>query len=101
MSNNWASMREKVTLLYANNKGADQPSHRRSLISTFVICFLESLIVSLATCEITIFKLVSINEQTGLSLMLSETLKIGFNAFIKSHILIYWFDLWFVSLNER
>ena len=29
---------------YANNKGADQPAHLRSLISTFVVCCLDSII---------------------------------------------------------
>ena len=34
----WASMRG-----FANNTGADQPAHPCSLVSTFVICFLEML----------------------------------------------------------
>ena len=29
---------------YANNKGADQPAHSRSLISTFVVRYLDSII---------------------------------------------------------
>ena len=29
---------------YANNKGADQPAHPRSLISTFVVRCLDSII---------------------------------------------------------
>ena len=29
---------------YANNKGADQPAYPRSLISTFVVCCLDSII---------------------------------------------------------
>ena len=38
-------LREKTCLLwFGNNKGADQPEHPRSLISTFVIRFLESII---------------------------------------------------------
>ena len=40
---------------FANNKGAEQPAHPRSLISTFVICFSESIISKLATDEISIF----------------------------------------------
>ena len=39
----------------ANNTGVDQPVHPRSLISTFVIHFLESTISKLATGEISIF----------------------------------------------
>ena len=34
---------EKTCLMsYANNKDADQPAHPRSLISTFVVCCLDS-----------------------------------------------------------
>ena len=36
-----ASTREKLTLMLANNKGADQPVHSCSLISTFVIHYLK------------------------------------------------------------
>ena len=40
------SLDAKKTCLrgFANNKGADQPAHTRSLISTFVIRYLESYI---------------------------------------------------------
>ena len=34
----------KPVLVYANNKGADHPAHPRSLISTFVVRFLDSVI---------------------------------------------------------
>ena len=35
---------EKMCLMsYANNKGADQPAHPRSLISTFVVRCLDSI----------------------------------------------------------
>ena len=40
---------------FANNTGTDQPAHPRSLISAFVIPFLESIISKLATTEISIF----------------------------------------------
>ena len=47
--------REKTCLRrFANNKGADQPAHPRSLISAFVIRFSESIICYLATGEILI-----------------------------------------------
>ena len=45
---------EKMTLLHAN-KGADLPAHWRSLISTFVIHYLESIVVKLASCNISKF----------------------------------------------
>ena len=42
----------KPVLPYANNKGADQPAHPRSLISTFVVRFLDSTIPVLVISEI-------------------------------------------------
>ena len=56
-----------------NNKGADQPVHPHSLISTFVIPLLESIISRLGRSDISIFQLVSVAEQAGLNLTLSET----------------------------
>ena len=52
----------------------------RSLISAFVIRVLESTIYNLATSENLILQLVSVAEETGLKLALSETLKTGFLA---------------------
>ena len=66
--------------MFANNKGADQPAHPRSLISAFVFRFLESIISKLATCEFSTFWLVFVAEQAGLNLALSETPKTGFLA---------------------
>ena len=42
----------KPVLPYANNKGADQPAHPRSLISTFVVRCLDSKIPLLVIAEI-------------------------------------------------
>ena len=53
---------------YANNKGADQPAHPRSLISTFFVRCLDSIIHILAKSKILRFTVVSVAEQTGLSL---------------------------------
>ena len=39
----------------ANNTGADQPAHLHSLISAFVVRFLESIIYNLATGKMLIF----------------------------------------------
>ena len=50
----------------------------RSLISAFVIPLLESIISKLATSKILIVQLVSVDEETGLSLALLETSKTGF-----------------------
>ena len=71
--------REKTCLRrVANNKGADQPEHPCSLISSLVIRFLEGTISKLATNEISIFQLVSVAEENGLKLALTETPKTGF-----------------------
>ena len=63
---------------FANNTGADQPAHPHSLISAFVIRFLESFILRHATGEIWIFYIVSVAEETGLKLNLMKTPKTGF-----------------------
>ena len=69
--------RKKICLWgFVNNKGADQPVHLCSLISAL----LESIISKLATSKISIFKLDSIAEETGLSLDMSATPKTGFVA---------------------
>ena len=40
---------------FGNNKGAHQPAHPRSLISAFIIRFLDSSISKLTISEISIF----------------------------------------------
>ena len=76
---------------FANNTGADQPAHPRILISTFVIHFLENII---CTGEISIFEIVSVAEETGLNLALTETPKTGFSRdeaqIMKLHHLTDW-----------
>ena len=67
--------REKLALLHANNKGAYHPAHPRSLISAFVIRYLESKVVNMLHT-----KLVYVAEKTLLSLAWSETPKSGFLA---------------------
>ena len=53
--NNLATSRETHLQGFANNTGADQPAHPRSLISAFVFRFLESIICKLATGTISFF----------------------------------------------
>ena len=65
-------MRENLSLVFANNKGADQPAHLCSLISAFVLGLLESIISRLATREISIFYLVSVAEESGMSRFLGN-----------------------------
>ena len=63
---------------YANNKGADQPAHPRSLISAFVVRCLDSIIPLVSIFEISCLYLVSVTAQTGLSLPWSQTPKTDF-----------------------
>ena len=77
---NMASSQETLILLHANNKCADQPTHSRILISIFVIDFLESMLVKLVLCKISIVYLFSLAKQTGLGFTLVEILKTGFLA---------------------
>ena len=72
--------RENLSSGFAITKGADQSVHTCRLISAFVNHFLESIISKLATGEISIFYLVSVAEETSLSLFMWETLKTGFFA---------------------
>ena len=64
----------------ANNKGADQLAHLRSLISAFAIRLLNSIKLKLAPVEISLFYPVSVAEKAGFGMILSETLKTGFVA---------------------
>ena len=45
----------KCVMSYANNKGAHQPAHPRSLISTFVVRCLDSMICILAISKVSRF----------------------------------------------
>ena len=64
----------------ANNKGADQPKHPCSLISTFIVRCLESMICLLAISKVSRFQLASVTEQAGLNLTQS---KIPEDTFLK------------------
>ena len=68
----------KPVLPYANNKGADQPAHPRSLISTFVIRCLDSIISLVSISKISSLSLASEAEQASLSLTWSQTPKTCF-----------------------
>ena len=63
---------------YVNSKGADQPGHPRSLISAFVVRWLDSVIPLVSIPEISSLYLASVPEQAGLSLTRSKTPKTGF-----------------------
>ena len=57
---------------YANNKGADQPAHPRSLISAFVVRCLYSIISLDSLAEISKLQLASVAAQAGLCLTFSH-----------------------------
>ena len=71
-------MRGILPLGTANNKGADQLAHPRSLISSFAIHKLNRIVFKLALSEISLFYLVSVAEKASFGMILSETLKTGF-----------------------
>ena len=65
---------EKMCLmLYANNKGADQPAHPRGLISAFVVRCLDSVMSLVSVTKISSLMISSVAEQASLSLTWSET----------------------------
>ena len=57
---------------FASNTGADQSVHPSSLISAFVVRFLESIISRLDSGEISTFQLVPVAEETDLKIPLSK-----------------------------
>ena len=66
-------MRKCVFMSYANNKGADQPAHPRSLISAFAVRCLDSIIFLDSIAKISRLQLASVAAQAGLCLAWSET----------------------------
>ena len=65
---------EKTCLMsYANNKGADQPPHPRSLISAFVVGCLDSVMSLVSVIKISSLMLAAVAEQASLSLTWAET----------------------------
>ena len=73
----WAPTPENLS-----SEVCEQHRHRPACTSAqsdqrFVICFLKSFISRLATSEISIFHLVFVADEIGLSLALSETPKTG------------------------
>ena len=61
---------------YANNKGTGQPAHPRSLISTFVVRYLDSIRPTLDKLKIQD----SVAEQACLSLTVSQIPKDKFSS---------------------
>ena len=74
----WATSWENLFMPYVNNKGADQPAHPCSLISTFVVCCLDSIISIHAKSKISRLQLVSETEQASFSQPGRKPPKTGF-----------------------
>ena len=65
---------DKTCLMsYANNKGADQPAHPRSLISAFVVRCLDNVMSLVSVTKISSLMLTPVAEQASWSLTWSET----------------------------
>ena len=64
---------ETCLMLYANNKGVDQPAHPRSLMSVFIVRCLDSVTSLVSVTKILSLMLASVAEQASLSLTWSET----------------------------
>ena len=63
---------ENLFLQYANNKGADQPAHSRSLISAFVVCCLDSKMLQVSISEISNLYLGSVAVQARSSYLVAN-----------------------------
>ena len=94
---------------YANNKGADQPAHPRSLISTFLVSFLDRIIPLVSISKISSLQLVSVAEQVSLCLAWSETPEDTFshgvaqmycNGILQRHTSINVIEMQVISLEE-
>ena len=57
---------------HAKNKDVDQPAYPRSLVSTFVVHCLDSMICMFALSKVSRFYLTSVAAQAGLSLTWSK-----------------------------
>ena len=98
---NWATPWDNLFMPYANNKGADQPAHPCSLISTFVVRYLDSMISLVSVSEISSLYIASVAAQAGLSLPWSQTPKTVFLVMRLTYSLINkslyyhtWLKLW-------
>ena len=69
----WATSWENLFMQYATNKGADEPAHPRSLISTFIIRCLDSIIPLVSISEISSLYLAAVAAQAVLCLTWSQT----------------------------
>ena len=78
MADIWARPWENLFMTYANNKGAIQPAHPRSIISAFVVRCLDSIIPLVSISKISSLLLAAVAAQAGLCFTWSKTPKTGF-----------------------
>ena len=90
----WATSWENLFIPYANNKGADQPVHLCSLISAFVVHFLDSIMLLVSVSKISSLYLASVAVQAGLCLTWSQTLKTGFLVMRLVSLQYFLLQLW-------
>ena len=74
---------------FANNTGADQPAHLRSLICASIIRLFKSIISRLATSKISIFRLITVAEQVGLNLFIRNPENRFCHAKAEAHMFVY------------
>ena len=74
----WSTSWENLFMQHANNKGADQPAHPRSLINAFVVRCLDSIIPLVSIFKISSLYLASVAVQAGSSRTWSQTPQTGF-----------------------
>ena len=99
----WALARKTLSSGVCDHQKRRPAVHLRRLICAFAIPFLESIISKLATGAFLIFKLISVAEETGLSLAFAGNPKDRFSR-IKAHMhhkpfsngLAYKFNLQFI-----
>ena len=83
---------EKTCLMsYANNKGADQPAHPRSLTSAFIVRCLHSVMSLVSVTKISSPMVASVAEQASLSLTWLETPEDTFSHVV-AHLLFHLFS---------
>ena len=82
---------------YANNKGADQPAHLRSLISPFVVCCIGSMMCILAISKVSRLQLASLAEQASLNLTCSKIPKDMFSRDVAHLVYILWLQYYVVK----
>ena len=87
-------------MTYANNKVVDQPAHLRSLISTFVVRCLDSMICILAISKVSRFYLTSAAELSGLNLTRSQIPEDTFSR-DASHLYVCSLYTWYRNIKQN